>query len=91
MENKYTSFRLTGDQTPSGEDQLKIEWANSYAPTYVPEGYDVSNDYFSDTLKKLIFSTKQDENSYILYAEYSSINSLAVDTEQASLVETVKI
>jgi hypothetical protein len=91
MEEKYTSFRLKGDQTPSGEDQLKIEWTNSYAPTYVPEGYEVSNDYFSDTLKKLIFSTKQNENSYILYAEYSSSNSLAVDTEQASLVETVKI
>ncbi|NLH02304.1 MAG: DUF4367 domain-containing protein [Clostridiales bacterium] len=40
--------------------------------------------------KKIIF-TKREDNSSVIYTEYNSKNSIAVDTENASLVETVKI
>ena len=88
MEDKYTSFRLIDS---SDRIKLGIEWKDSYAPTYVPKGYEVSDSYLSDTFKKVIFQNKQDKDSYILYTESGASNTLAVDTEEASLIEAVKI
>lgn len=88
IEDKYMSFQLTDS---SDENKLGIEWKDSYAPTYIPKGYDVSDSYLSDTLKKVIFKSKQDKDSYILYMESGASNTLEVDTEGASLVESVKV
>lgn len=92
VESKYTSYQLSGSK---GNDKnnagLTVSWTNAYVPTYVPEDYEVTSISSSDSLKKIIFSNKKDEALYIVYCEYTSSNSIAVDTENASLVKKIKI
>ncbi len=92
VESKYTSYQLSGN---NGNDKnkagLTVSWTNAYVPTYVPEDYEVTSISSSDSLKKIIFTNKKDEALYIIYCEYTSSNSIAVDTENASLVKKVKV
>ena len=91
VEEKYTSFRLKGNNITSSEGNLEIGWENSYAPTYIPEGFQVIQNYVSESQKRLVFSNEQVQDSIIIYTESSPSTVLNVDTENASLVETVNI
>lgn len=92
IESKYTSYQLSGnDENDKNKAGLAVSWTNAYVPTYVPEDYEVTSISSSDSLKKIIFTNKKDKALYIIYCEYSSSNSIAVDTENASLVKKVKI
>lgn len=90
IEPKFTSFQLKDSNDNQNNGQLIVNWTNAYVPTYIPEGYEASSISYSDSAKKIIF-TKREDDSSIIYTEYNSKNSIAVDTENASLVETVKI
>jgi hypothetical protein len=90
-EDKYTSFRLKGNNITSSESNLEIGWENSYAPTYIPEGFQVIQNNVSESQKRLVFSNEQVQNSIIIYTESSPSTVLNVDTENASLIETVNI
>lgn len=90
IEPKFTSFQLKDNSDNQNNGQLIVNWTNAYVPTYIPKGYTVSSISYSDSAKKIIF-TKQEDDSTIVYTEYNSINIIAVDTENASLVEKVKI
>lgn len=92
IESKYTSYQLSGnDENDNNKAELSVSWTNAYVPTYVPENYEITSISSSDSLKKIIFTNKKDKSLYIIYSEYSSSNSIAVDTENATLVEKVKI
>lgn len=91
-ESKYTSFQLS----PSNENQqesgeLAVNWTNAYIPTYTPENYAVTSVSSSDSEKRIIFTNKKNEELFVMYCEYSSSNSVAVDTENASVIKKVKI
>ena len=90
IEPEFTSFQLKDNSDNQNNGQLIVNWTNAYVPTYIPKGYEVSSISYSDSAKKIIF-TKQEDDSSIVYTEYDTKNSIAVDTENASLVETVKI
>jgi len=81
---KYTSLQLSGEESPS------IDWINAYVPTYMPPGYKVKSTSRTDTTAKIIFS-KDDGNSSFVYADYDSTTKVAIDTEGASDIETVKV
>lgn len=91
MQAKYTSFQLDDNNSGSDSESLIVNWTNAYIPTYIPDGYDVSDISFSESLKKLTFKNKQDENLYIIYTEHDASTTIAIDTEGASLVKTVEI
>jgi hypothetical protein len=55
----------------------------------MPEGYEVTEMSSSDSLKKVILENA--DSSSIIYTEYESDSSLSIDTEDASLIETIKI
>jgi hypothetical protein len=90
VKSKYTSFQLN-DVNNDSAGSLIVNWTNAYVPAYIPDGYEVSNISSSESIKKLIFSNKQEANSFIMYTECSPSNSIAVDSENASLVKTVYI
>ena len=90
IEPKYTSIQLENAGGGQNDGRLLVNWANSYVPAYIPEGYEVNNVSCSDSVKKIIYK-KQGDDSSIIYTEYESINSIAIDTENASRIETVKI
>lgn len=91
VEDKYTSFRLKGNKKTSSENNLEIGWENSYAPTYIPDGFQVIQNYVSESQKKLVFSNEQVQDSIIIYLESSPSTVLNVDTENASIIETINI
>lgn len=90
IEPKYTSLQLNDNGNTHGTEQLIVNWANTYVPTYMPDGYEVSSITYTDSIKKLIFENSGD-TSLIIYTEYDSTNTIAVDTEGASLIEKVNI
>lgn len=90
IKSKYTSFRLN-DVYNGSTDSLVLNWTNAYVPTYIPDGYEVSSIFSSESIRRVIYSNKHDKSLFIVYTECSPSNSIAVDTESASLVETVNI
>jgi len=91
IEPKYTSFQLNDNESAASSKSLVVNWTNAYVPTYIPKGYEVDSISYSDSLKKLALNNKQDETLFIVYSEYDSSNNVEIDTENASLVKTVKI
>lgn len=83
----YTIFRLQEDGT-SNKGNLVVDWTNAYVPTYVPEGYEVSSVNVSQFVKRIVL---QAEKSSIVYMEMTGATSPTVDTENASLLETISI
>lgn len=92
IESKYTSYRLSNiDENEQNRGRLALNWTNAYVPTYAPEGYELTSVSSSDSLKKIIFTNKKNEALFVIYCNYSSSSSSAVDTENASLVKKIKI
>lgn len=89
IEPKYTSYELQDDDQSGDNEKLIVNWTNSYVPSYMPEGYEVTEMSSSDSLKKVILENA--DSSSIIYTEYESDSSLSIDTEDASLIETIKI
>lgn len=92
IESKYTSYRLSGsDENEQNKGMLAVNWTNAYVPTYAPEGYELTSVSSSDSLKKIIFTNKKNQALFVIYCNYNSSSSIAVDTENASLVKKIKI
>lgn len=92
IESKYTSYQLSANrQNDPSKGGLTINWANAYEPTYIPKDYQVTSVSSSEALKKVIFTNKKDTSLTVIYCEYNSSNSIAVDTENATLVKKIKI
>lgn len=89
IEPKYTSYELQDDNQSGDNEKLIVNWTNSYVPGYMPEGYEVTEMSSSDSLKKIVLENA--DSTKIIYTEYESDSSLSVDTEDASLIETIKI
>lgn len=90
IETKYTSFQLNNSDDTQDNEKLIVNWTHSYAPTYIPDGYEVSSASDSDSIKRIKFDS-QDNNLTIIYTDYNSTDSIAIDTEGASLVKTIDI
>lgn len=88
MEDKYTSFQLREDNPDDGED-LTINWTDAYIPTYIPDGYEISDVTNLSSIKGITYNNA--EGNVILYKEFSSNTNVAVDSEDASRVETIEI
>ena len=87
IESEYTLFKLGYDDQEA--EKLIVDWKNAYVPTYIPEGYNVSDVSYSDTAKKITLENKAD-GSFIIYTQSES-GSISIDTENASLIEMIKI
>lgn len=90
IQSEYTSFQLKESDSGLEGGNLVVNWTNTYVPTYIPEGFKVSNISSSESYKRIIFQNQQDK-SHIIYTELSGTNSPGVDTEDASEFETVSI
>jgi len=89
IEPEYTSYQLNDADEEQNNAQLIIDWKNAYVPTYIPEGYTIGEMSYSDSIKKI--TMENTNGSYIIYTEFESKNNITVDTENASLIETVTI
>lgn len=90
IEPEYTSLQLNDSDNMQKNGKLIVNWKNAYVPTYIPDGYEVTSISYDKAIKKIIFSNPNNDLT-IIYTEYNSINTIAVDTEDASLVEKVKV
>lgn len=53
IQPKYTSFQLKESNSGSGSGIPVVNWTKTYVPTYIPDGYKVSNISSNKPLKKL--------------------------------------
>lgn len=88
IEDEYTSFKISDDST-ADDGNLTINWDNEYVPAYIPEGYEFSKVSTSESFKNIVYTNADDQS--IIYSIYSSMNNVAVDSENASRIETIEI
>lgn len=91
MEPRYTSLKLNDYDDGQSTKELIVNWTNAYVPTYIPDGYEIRNISCSDSIKKIIFAGEDDDSAFVIYAEFGAMNSVAIDTEGASLIKTISI
>jgi len=89
IQQEYTSFQLKDNSSGSEGDSTTIDWRQAYVPTYIPYGYEVSAVSDGELLRKIEFKSPQ--GSLITYMELGEGNKPALDTENASVFETVSI
>ncbi|MEA4894676.1 MAG: DUF4367 domain-containing protein [Oscillospiraceae bacterium] len=87
IESEYTSFKLEDDDQTT--EKLIVDWKNAYVPTYITKGYSVTDMSYSDAIKKITLEN-EDNKSSIIYTQFES-GSISIDTENASLIETIKV
>ena len=87
IQSEYTSFKLEDDDQTA--EKLIVDWKNAYVPTYIPKGYSVTDMSYSDAIKKITLDSEDNKTS-IIYTQFES-GSISIDTENASLIETIKI
>ena len=76
--------------TPEDCGDATVDWTNSYVPTYIPDGFVVTQSMYTDKTKKIILRQVPDD-TFIMYSEYSITMTLATDTEGASVIEPIII
>lgn len=92
IQSEFTSFKLEDNKNNIRNERMLVDWENTYAPTYIPNDFEVSSMSNKDNYKKVIFKSKQNEHLYIRYLENSKESMfIAADSEDASLVKTVNI
>jgi len=89
IQQEYTSFQLKDSSGVAEGGDTIADWRQAYVPTYIPEGFEVS-DVFEGKLSKDI-EFKNAQGSLINYMELSESTKTAVDTENADLFETITI
>jgi hypothetical protein len=89
IQQEYTSFELKNNENGSEGGSVAIDWHNAYVPTYIPDGYKVSDSSNSELLRRIEF--KNPQGLFITYMELSEGNKPALDTENASVIETISI
>jgi len=86
---EYTSFQLKESGGDSDGSDIAINWHKAYAPTYIPAGYEVSDIFDGELIRKIEFKNAQ--GLLITYMELSESSKPALDTENASVFETINI
>jgi len=90
IEPKYTSIQISNSDDKENRGGLIVDWKNAYVPTYIPAGYKAERVSSSATVKTINFK-KEDDNSTLIYTEYSTSYGIAIDTENASIIKAIEI
>jgi hypothetical protein len=88
VEEKYTSFQLREEENAAG-GKLTIDRPGEYVPSYVPEGFEIKDFAETESIKRIHYENA--DGRVLLYSEYSSSCNVAVDSENASRIETIEI
>lgn len=90
IEPKYTSLGLNSSNNDQSSGKLVVNWANAYMPTYIPKGYKIGSISSTESTKKIVFNNLNNDST-VLYTDYISPYSIAIDTEGASLIQSIII
>lgn len=83
---EFTIFGLR-DQGRGGSKQV-LDWTNAYVPTYVPEGFSLSEESVRETERSAAFVNG---DVYLIYGQYDEFSRQYIDTENPELMKTVDI
>jgi hypothetical protein len=82
IEPKYTLIRLEDGPAAAWDDPV---------PTYVPQGYEVTDITDDDHYKMIVYSDIDGGDGFIIFHDYDKDNQVAIDTENADYIRTVTI
>lgn len=88
IQQEYTSFQMK-DSSGSKGGGATIDWRQSYIPTYIPDGYEISAARKDERSRVIEFHNPQ--GASITYMELMQGSKPHLDTENASDLETVSI
>jgi len=88
VEERYTSFQLT-ENDEGGGGKLSVDWDNEYAPSDIPDGFEISNVTSLETMKRIQYENA--DGRMVMYSMFSSNTNVAVDSENASRIEKIDI
>ncbi|NLO08382.1 MAG: DUF4367 domain-containing protein [Clostridiales bacterium] len=88
MQEDYTSIRLDSNDDATS-NSIIINWDDAYAPTIIPEGYELSSITNNDLLKALQYIDTN--NSLIIFQQFSGGGVVNIDTENAESISKVMI
>lgn len=91
INEKYTSMQMQDNGGNEAVSKMIVDWKNAYVPTYIPDGYEVSDVFNTEDLKSITFKNKSDANMDIIFTETASVSNLEIDTEDASSFSTIMI
>jgi hypothetical protein len=86
FEPEYTSLKLGNN---GSNENIIAGFANTYAPSYVPEGYRF--DSIFNTGNSKIIEYVNDEGYTISFCECSQTSVTNIDTENADIIKSVRI
>jgi hypothetical protein len=89
IQQEYTSFQLKDSSSGSEDGGTTIDWHQAYVPAYIPEGYEISS--ISDGKLSKIIEFQNPQGAVITYMELGQGSKPHLDTENASVFETVSV
>lgn len=85
MQKEYTEIHLgSKDSGNTPESNLYINWKNAYAPTKVPEGFQIVTITDNNNLKAVEY--ENDDGDFILFQQRDENSSMNADTENTDKV-----
>ena len=88
MQEEYTSIHLDSNDDATS-NSIIINGDDAYAPTIIPEGYQLNSITNNDLLKALQYSDTND--SLIIFQQFSGGGIVNIDTENADSISKVMI
>lgn len=93
VEDEYTSIKLENNKNGNVlKNSIYINWENAYAPTYIPEGYQIHNISNSGSMKFIEYLNESNNmiSQPIVFMQMPTDSKGVVDTEDAK-VTNIKI
>lgn len=89
VEEKYTTIRLQDENSAAIITLDNESWSGCFRPTYIPDGYYLTYEYNKELTKQLTYENEQ--GKAIHYSQFSSSTSVSLDSENASVMENIKV
>ncbi len=85
---EFTTFGLKEAGPDVGASDQVVDWTKAHVPTYIPEGFKITDVSIRETERTLTYFNGTD---YLLYHQLDEFSFPAIDTENAEINETVDI
>lgn len=86
VKDEFTTFffRDESDKGTAGSNQIPADWQGEYFPAYIPEGFSISKVSDAGNIKRIIFSSKDTQQTINFSYCPVKTSTFSIDTEDAN-------